>query len=89
MIFLYFGKANDAWASYQDFLEVDEFSSSAEAYSAENLLDAFCSADPGRIQANVKQGNCWRALDVQVGRLYWDATMPSAVLQVGPPCRFV
>lgn len=66
MIFLYVGQAEEAWASYQDFLGVDEFSASAEAYAAENVLEAFCSASPEMIQAKVKQGNCWRALDVQV-----------------------
>lgn len=69
VIFLYDGKVEQSWASYQDFLGVDDFAVSAEAYAAENLLEAFRSADVSAIQAQVKQGNCWKALDVQVSTL--------------------
>jgi hypothetical protein len=60
---LHAGDAEQAWVSYQDFLDVPEFTSSAEAYAAENMLEAYCSGNPDVIQAKASQGSCWRALD--------------------------
>lgn len=63
MIYLFAGRADAAWSAYQDFLDVEEFSNSAEAMSAENLLDGYCSADPTVVKQRLKQGRCWQALD--------------------------
>jgi hypothetical protein len=60
---MFAGRAEAAWAAYQDFLDVEEFSNSAEAMSAENLLDGYCSADPAVIKQRLKQGRCWQGLD--------------------------
>jgi gamma-soluble NSF attachment protein len=63
---LHAGNAQQAWQSYQDFLDVEEFSTSAEAYAVENLMEAYCSGDPELIQKKASSGSCWRALDESV-----------------------
>ena len=76
---LHAGKAQQAWQSYQDFLDLEEFSTSGEAYAAENLLEAYCSADPELIQKKSSSGSCWRALDASVRFLPRVLQMYSAV----------
>lgn len=76
MIFLYSGQYEAAWASYQDFLDVEPFSNSAEAMSAENLFDGYCSGDAATIKQRLGQGRCWQNLDAGVRRprgplLHW------------------
>jgi hypothetical protein len=66
VIFLYYGDARQAWKAYQKSLDVEEFSSSPEAYAAENLLQAYCSGDVQVIKEKASQGRCWVALDAQV-----------------------
>ena len=73
-MYLHAGNAQAAWTSYQDFLDVDEFSNSAEAMSAENLFDGYRSADPAEIQRRLAQGRCWGNLDSAVRSL--SITMP-------------
>ena len=68
VLHLHKGDAKTAWSSYQDFLDVEEFSNSAEAMSAENLLDGFCSADASIVQQRLEQGRCWANLDAAVRR---------------------
>lgn len=63
---LHAGNAEQAWQSYQDFLDVEEFSASGEAYAVENLLEAYCSGDAELIQKKTSSGSCWRALDASV-----------------------
>ena len=63
VVFLYSGQHEAAWASYQDFLDVEPFSNSAEAMSAENLFDGYCSGEPAVIKQRLGQGRCWQNLD--------------------------
>lgn len=71
---LHAGNAQQAWQSYQDFLDVEEFSTSAEAYAVENLLEAYCSGNEELIQKKTSSGNCWRALDAAVRKSQCTAT---------------
>jgi tetratricopeptide (TPR) repeat protein len=63
---LHAGNAPQAWKSYQDFLDVEEFSTSGEAYAVENLMEAYCSCDPELIQKKALSGSCWTSLDAPV-----------------------
>ena len=69
MVWLYTGNVQAAWSSYQDFLDVDAFSDSAEAMSAENLFDGYRSADVATIKQRLGQGRCWGNLDAPVRHL--------------------
>lgn len=66
VLHLHRGDARSAWSSYQDFLDVEEFSNSAEAMSAENLLDGYRTADVSTIRQRLAQGRCWGNLDAAV-----------------------
>lgn len=52
---LHAGNAQQAWQSYQDFLDVEEFATSGEAYAVENLMEAYCSGDPELIRKKRRQ----------------------------------
>lgn len=69
VVWLHAGKANNAWATYQDALGVDNFMSSDEAFAADALFDAYRSGDPAAIQAAVKRSAVFSNLDNQVARL--------------------
>lgn len=66
VVYLHIGEAKQAWALYQDFLDVDLFSNSAEAMSAENVLSGYCSGDPAVIKQRLSQGRTWGNLDAAV-----------------------
>ncbi|KAI3428586.1 hypothetical protein D9Q98_007408 [Chlorella vulgaris] len=69
VVWLFAGKAKDAWATYQDALGVDAFMSSDEAFAADALFDAYRSGDSAAIQATVKRSAVFSNLDNQVARL--------------------
>jgi hypothetical protein len=66
VLFMHTGDAQQAWASYQDFLDVPEFSNSPEAFAAENLMQAYGSGRTDYIQQATRQGRSWDGLDGQV-----------------------
>jgi hypothetical protein len=66
VIYLHTGNVKAAWTSYQDFLDVEAFSNSAEAMSAENLLDGYRTGDIATVKQRLSQGRCWGTLDAPV-----------------------
>lgn len=69
VVWLYAGKANDAWITYQDALAVDTFTSSDEAFAADALFDAYRSGEAAAIQGTIKHSPVFTNLDNQVARL--------------------
>lgn len=69
VVWLYAGKANDAWVTYQDALGVDEFARSDEAFAADALFDAYRSGEAAVIHETVKRNVVFTNLDNQLARL--------------------
>lgn len=66
VVYMHMGDARQAWATYQDYLEVEAFSNSPEAFAAENLMQAYASGKADYVRQAVRQGRSWNALDGQV-----------------------
>ena len=61
------GKA--AWQTYQDALDVPEFSSSDQAFAAQDLFQAISTADPSVVDECVERTSCLKFLDNCIVRL--------------------
>eukprot|EP00891_Asterochloris_glomerata_P009374 jgi/Astpho2/9374/Aster-01643 len=69
VVLLYAGNAAEAQATYQDALAVESFTSSKEAFAADDLMEAFRSGDAAQVQKVVADNFLFRELDNQVARL--------------------
>ena len=65
-MWLHAGRVEQAWASYQDVLEVPAFSESGEAFAAESLFNVYASGSPDAIKKKVKDTREFQGLDAQV-----------------------
>lgn len=69
IVALYSEDGKTAWLTYQDALDVPEFASSDQAFAAQDLFQAFASADKKTIDAFVTKNACIGFLDNCIVRL--------------------
>ncbi|KAK9815390.1 hypothetical protein WJX72_002807 [[Myrmecia] bisecta] len=69
VVWLYAQDASQAWATYQDALGVDNFTSCEEAFAADALFDAYKTGDAEEVRKVLAAKHIFKDLDNQVARL--------------------
>lgn len=69
VICLYDAQSTEAWSTYQDALQVEEFTVSEEARAADALFHAYRNGDEQEIKTCIKERACFFHMDPPLARL--------------------